>query len=543
MTEAVYFEPPSRIQLVDKLSHLVRYSDFLIVITGPDQIGKTMLADQLAISAEGTTAHPLFISLDDTCTPKGLIQHLAHALSLEATQAREALLEFTEHVRGLNEVGQQLLIIIDNAEWLTDEAVELLTNMVMLGKGRPQLVLSGTDALVNRLVSLEVPETLDGRLHVETLHPLDDEESEAFLEHLHLTETMPSGKALKQILSQSEGVPGQLIASLTAFVSDNAEALDGNEHTGGARKRALPLPMPHLLGIGGVLALILGISLWQMFPGEDEPSVPSVGGRISEPLALNLSDDQAPENAPLNLPDERSELSKRLAEQEARLDEQPAPAPVEEVAAAAVESSEPLPVDPEPVSSPEVTPVLPPTAEQNSVANNDTQVAETVAQVAPKPSEPKVAPTAPEPQKPAPKPEQTASKPAETPVKTPDIKATPEPKVEKPKPVATATKGPAERWLKEDQLMQWPTSGFTLQVLGAREEASVARFMAGLKNPNRLYYFRTVYKGQPWHVVVYGQYASKSAANRAVSSLPEELKSLKPWSRSIKGVQQDIQKK
>ena len=101
----------------------------------------------------------------------------------------------------------------------------------------------------------------------------------------------------------------------------------------------------------------------------------------------------------------------------------------------------------------------------------------------------------------------------------------------------------ASIWLKEDQLLAWPASGYTLQVLGARSEESIVQFMGSLKSPDRLYYFSTVYKNAPWHVVVYGQYANRTAANRAVNSLPLELQKLKPWARSISGVQQDIKKK
>ena len=110
-------------------------------------------------------------------------------------------------------------------------------------------------------------------------------------------------------------------------------------------------------------------------------------------------------------------------------------------------------------------------------------------------------------------------------------------------PAKVAASGPASKWLKEDQLLAWPAKGYTLQLLGARSEQSVAQFMAGLNNRDKLYYFRTVYKGAPWHVVVYGQYSDRTAANRAVSTLPEELKRLKPWARSIRGVQLDIKKK
>ncbi|WP_206064539.1 SPOR domain-containing protein [Neptunomonas sp. XY-337] len=98
-------------------------------------------------------------------------------------------------------------------------------------------------------------------------------------------------------------------------------------------------------------------------------------------------------------------------------------------------------------------------------------------------------------------------------------------------------------WLKEKELLNWPASAFTLQVLGARSEESVEKFIASLDSRDRLYYFKTVLSGKPWHVVVYGQYASKAAASRAITGLPEELRKLGPWPRSVKGVHQDIQKK
>jgi DamX protein len=123
--------------------------------------------------------------------------------------------------------------------------------------------------------------------------------------------------------------------------------------------------------------------------------------------------------------------------------------------------------------------------------------------------------------------------------------------VEKPAPVKPAIveeKKPTVQakesgWLKEKQLLAWPAKGYTLQLLGARSADSIDQFMRSVKEPEKIYYFQTVFKGAPWHVLVYGQYSNRDAAVRAVSALPEELRKMKPWPRSIKGVQADIQKK
>jgi septal ring-binding cell division protein DamX len=105
------------------------------------------------------------------------------------------------------------------------------------------------------------------------------------------------------------------------------------------------------------------------------------------------------------------------------------------------------------------------------------------------------------------------------------------------------TGGVAKQWLREEELLGWPEQGYTLQVMGARAETSVRDFIQAQEQPQRFYYFQTVFKGAPWHVVVYGQYADRAAATSAVASLPESLRKLRPWARSIAGVKADIRKK
>ena len=79
--------------------------------------------------------------------------------------------------------------------------------------------------------------------------------------------------------------------------------------------------------------------------------------------------------------------------------------------------------------------------------------------------------------------------------------------------------------------------------MGARSETSIREFIQAQEQPQRFYYFRTVFKGAPWHVVVYGQYATRAAATRAIAELPPSLRKLRPWARSIAGVKADIRKK
>ena len=74
MSQEFYYEPPSRLQLVDKMAHLLRYSDFLLVVTGASGSGKTRLAHQLMHVTSDSSTQQAIVSLSaDTGTKPLLI--------------------------------------------------------------------------------------------------------------------------------------------------------------------------------------------------------------------------------------------------------------------------------------------------------------------------------------------------------------------------------------------------------------------------------------------------------------------------------------
>jgi septal ring-binding cell division protein DamX len=93
-----------------------------------------------------------------------------------------------------------------------------------------------------------------------------------------------------------------------------------------------------------------------------------------------------------------------------------------------------------------------------------------------------------------------------------------------------------------EDLLNWSDNGYTLQLLGARQLATIKDFIADQSSSEGFYHFSTRYKGKPWHVVIFGRYASRKDASRAVQTLPVSLQKLKPWARSIQSVKSDIRK-
>jgi len=112
--------------------------------------------------------------------------------------------------------------------------------------------------------------------------------------------------------------------------------------------------------------------------------------------------------------------------------------------------------------------------------------------------------------------------------------------VNKTVPVAVTVAGENGLTEAEQSLMRWPSSGYTLQMLGAGMRNSAEQFIHAQAEPQKFYMFQTRYKGNPWFVVVYGQYKDRDAAQAASASLPSALAKLKPWARTIQGIQADI---
>jgi DamX protein len=101
--------------------------------------------------------------------------------------------------------------------------------------------------------------------------------------------------------------------------------------------------------------------------------------------------------------------------------------------------------------------------------------------------------------------------------------------ITKAKPVHYAYRDKA--WLGSQ-----PNDYFTMQVLGSYSESTARSFIERSGLPS-LIYVQSVYKGQPWYVVLYGNFETKSQATKAKADLPNVIAKEKPWIRSFSGLQ------
>ena len=111
---------------------------------------------------------------------------------------------------------------------------------------------------------------------------------------------------------------------------------------------------------------------------------------------------------------------------------------------------------------------------------------------------------------------------------------TPQPatKVVKVKPASkvTAKKATGIDWVK-----QQPANNFTLQLLATRNKSSLPSYVKKYQLSDSAVIFPVKKDNNDWYYLIYGSYPDKSAAQKAVASLPGKIS--KPWIRNFAGIQ------
>ncbi|EGQ8492639.1 SPOR domain-containing protein [Vibrio cholerae] len=79
--------------------------------------------------------------------------------------------------------------------------------------------------------------------------------------------------------------------------------------------------------------------------------------------------------------------------------------------------------------------------------------------------------------------------------------------------------------------------GFTIQVVAVGAQSKVDQFASKLpKNGQPIWENYKLVNGTKWYTVLYGDYATRQEAAAAISSLPTELREMKPFVKSIDSI-------
>lgn len=530
------FFPAQRKPVLGQLHHLARYSHLLLAVTGPLGSGKTLLRQALVASTNKDAVSSVVISGRSVTDEATLLRQLAQGLGITQTSLEPILAKVAQ----LAITGQDVYLLVDDAEQLRDDALEVL---LLLAAGnteaRLHVFLFGEPALLSRL---EVLSEGEERFHAIELQPYSEDETREYLaqrlEGAGQGIELISADLLADIHEQSGGWPGAINQSardamIEAMLADR----------GGARKAAGPgfkLPKKHL-AILGVVAIGV-IAAWFMQGKTSKPESANntaaqtssqlpLGGAAPQPGAQPTPDAQgagpsvefAGSNQPLPLPlvgESQPVIREPMAQAGGQDDADEGGMPSAAIPPTVTTSAPP--VTPLANNGPApLNPVPPAPTQSQPVAQPTAKPAPTQAAA----SQP-VKPAATAPAKPAPAAKPAATKPATTVASAKPASAS--------KPAAATGSAGSSSWYQSQA-----GSRYSVQVLGTGSEASAKAFISQ-QGGGDYRYFRKNLQGKPFYVVTYGSFADRTAAQAAIKKLPAKIQASKPWARPFSSIQQDI---
>ncbi|MHC8330875.1 AAA family ATPase [Pseudomonas sp. LB3P25] len=495
------FFPAQRKPVLGQLHHLARYSQLLLVVTGPQGSGKTLLRQALVASTNKQSVQSVVVSARGAGDAAGVLRQVAQALNVAQAEIGAILAQVVQ----LALTGQEVYLLVDDAEQLDESALEALLALAAgAPEGRPHVFLFGESSLIAQLEALSLEEE---RFHVIELQPYTEEETREYLdqrlEGAGRGIELFTADQISDIHESSDGWPGTINqVARDAMI----EAMIASRSAVKRPSMGFNMPKKHVLAISAVVVVAVAAA-WLM-PGRSK--APTTGAPANEQAQLPLGQGTPQPNSggapavefagnsqPMPLPlvgNSQPVMRKPLAE----------------AAGGITEGDDGVPVEGSSATPPTVTTTAPPAGLSAGPAPTP----------AAKPAPTQVATAKPAPVAPAVKPAPAPAKPAAAAAKP----------AEKPTTVAKAAGG---TWYAA----QAP-GNYVVQILGTSSEAAAQSFVKEQGGEYR--YFKKVLNGKPLYVITYGSFANRDAAVSAIKALPAKVQAGKPWPRSVASVQQEL---
>lgn len=499
------FFPAQRKPVLGQLHHLARYSQLLLVVSGPEGSGKTLLRQALAASTKKEAVHCVVLSAQNGGDARTVLAQVAKGVGA-SSQTPAAILEQAAEVRL---AGQEVYILVDDAEALATPALEALLELAGgAERERLHVFLFGEAEVVMRLEDIAQGEE---RFHAIELLPYSESEAEDYLaqrlEGAGQSLDIFTDEQLATIHERSEGWPGRineeardvLVAGMSARRKKAAAPAKGS------RNLLAALPRKHLV-ILGVVVLAVGAAALSLKGGKTEAPDTTASGQslpMSGQNTATASKDS--QGAPIQFDGSSKPLPLPLVGES-----QPV---IREPIAEAAGGRQAGTATGNDAGAGGVPPTV--TSEAPPLASDEDELPSRTPSRAQASSAPAVA---------APAPRHTA--PA----------ATPAPAPAKPAPAAAPSHAAGGAGWYGSQ----SGSKYVLQVVGTSTEKAAQAFIAGQADSGEFHYFKKIHQGKPLYVVTYGDFANRAAAEAAVKRLPAKVQASKPWPRTFASIQQDI---
>ena len=506
------FFPAQRKPVLGQLHHLARYSQLLLVVTGPQGSGKTLLRQALVASTNKQSVQSVVVSARGAGDAAGVLRQVAQALNIAEAETGAILAQVVQ----LALTGQEVYLLVDDAEQLDESALEALMELAAgAPEGRPHVFLFGESSLIAQLEALSLEEE---RFHVIELQPYTEEETREYLdqrlEGAGRGIELFTAEQISDIHESSDGWPGNINqVARDAMI----EAMIASRSAVKRPSMGFNMPKKHVLAISAVVVVAVAAA-WLM-PGRSK--APTTGAPANEQAQLPLGQGTPQPNSGGAPAVEFAGNSQPMPLPLVGNSQPVMRGPLAEAAGGITEGDDGVPVEGSSATPPTVTTIAPPAGIQAGPA--PTPAAKPTPAPAPAPAPTQVATAKPVPTAPAVKPA-----PAPAPAK-PAAVATAKP-AEKP---AAAAKAAGGTWYAG----QAP-GNYVVQILGTSSEATAQNFVKEQGGEYR--YFKKVLNGKPLYVITYGNFANRDAAVTAIKALPAKVQAGKPWPRTVASVQQEL---
>ncbi|MEN2395292.1 AAA family ATPase [Pseudomonas halotolerans] len=489
------FFPAQRKPVLGQLHHLARYSQLLLVVTGPQGSGKTLLRQALVASTNKQSVQSVVVSARGAGDAAGVLRQVAQALNVAQAEIGAIL----DQIVQLALTGQEVYLLVDDAEQLDESALEALLALAAgAPEGRPHVFLFGESSLIADLDQLNLEQE---RFHVIELAPYTEEETREYLaqrlEGAGRGIELFTADQISEIHESSDGWPGNINqVARDALI----EVMIASRSAVKRPSMGFNMPKKHVLAISAVVVVAIAAA-WLM-PGRSK--APTTGAPANEQAQLPLGQDAAQPNG--GAPE--VEFAGNTQPMPLPLVGQSQPvmrSPLAEAAGGITEGDDGAapPIDDTSDTPPTVTTSAPPAGVPAGPAPTP----------APVPT-PAPAPTA----KPAPAPAQVATA--------------------KPAPAPAPAAKPATQAAGGSWYAGQAPGSYVVQILGTSSEASAQKFVKEQGGEYR--YFKKMLNGKPLYVITYGNFANRDAAVSAIKALPAKVQAGKPWPRTVASVQQEL---
>ncbi len=491
------FFPAQRKPVLGQLHHLARYSQLLLVVTGPHGSGKTLLRQALVASTNKQSVQSIVVSARGAGDAASVLTQVAQSLNLNTLEVPALLAQIVQ----LGLTGQEVYLLVDDAEQLDESALEALLALAAgTADGRPHVFLFGEPSLIAGLEQFSAGQEL---FHVIELQPYSLEETREYLalrlEGAGKGIQLLTNDQIADIHENSDGWPGAINqvardALIVAMIASRSSV----------KRPAMGFKMPkkHVLAISAVV--VVAVAAAWLIPSRDgkapttteQAQLPMGQGQPSAAQSNNgnpsVEFNGSSQSLPMN--GQQPVMRGPLAESTGMGDGE--------------ETGDAVNTSPQP---PTVTTIAPPAGVP---AGSPAIVAPTPAPA--RPSAPAAT------TKPAPT---TAVKPAPAPT----VAAKPAPAA----PAAAGKPAAGGSWYAGQS-----PSNYVVQILGTSNEGAAQAYVK--EQGGEFRYFKKTLQGKPLYVITYGSFASRDAAVAAIKNLPAKVQAGKPWPRTVASVQQDL---